>query len=53
MLLDCAFYDVHAKVCQGESSQRKGILKREHKEHADKGEEREYLVRDHFLPFCY
>lgn len=29
----------------------RGILKREHKEHADKGEEREYLVRDHFLPF--
>ena len=31
----------------------RGILKREHKEHADKGEEREYLVRDHFLPFCH
>jgi len=29
------------------------ILKREQKEHANKGEEREYLVQDHFLLFCY
>ena len=53
MLLDCGFYDVHAKSVKAGVLKGRGIQKREHKEHVNKGEEREYLVQDHFFPSCY